>query len=128
MADRDPVRVNEIWQVHPIPDPQGRNPKARPVVVLAASPPQYVCVAVTSVSPPVGEAADFVALPWSADGRARTGLRKECWAFTAWVVELAEAAFQTKRGFCPGDRIIAIHRRIADRLDASNGDDGPADG
>lgn len=76
------VRVN---------DPQGGNPKPRPAVVLSVENENAVICAITSQKrEPLP--TSYVPIPWSADGSCSTGLRKECFAVSTWllVVNLAQ--------------------------------------
>ncbi|MCI0737650.1 MAG: type II toxin-antitoxin system PemK/MazF family toxin [Gemmataceae bacterium] len=75
-------------------DPQGRNRKPRPLVIVSpneeieASVP-FWCVAVTGAlpkKPPEG----CVLLRYHPKGHPRTGLRKRCAAIPSWLVQVCE--------------------------------------
>ena len=111
MSDRPQaidVRAGDIWQSVPLPDPQGRNAKSRPFVVVAVRDGVARCVAVTGTLVPTEPASLYVPLPWAADGRARTGLKKECWAYLGWVRLLQRSDLDRKRGYCPPGPAAAI--------------------
>ena len=76
-------------------DPQGRNPKDRPCVIvssperIAAGGPLEV-VAITTSPSPDPLPFDHVRLPWQVPGetRCRTGLDKPNAAICSWLVEI----------------------------------------
>lgn len=105
-------------------DPQGGNPKLRPLVVvtptaeIVASAP-LVAVAVTGTfSAPL--AGDEVALPFHPGGLAKSGLRKPCVAKCSWLVTLQAEDVLEIRGFLANERIAAILQRIG-KLDDLSG-------
>ena len=118
------VRAGDIWQSILLPDPQGRNAKSRPFVVVGLQDGVARCVAVTGTLVPTEPASRYVPLPWAADGRARTGLKKECWAYLGWVRLLERSDLDFKRGYCPPEPAAAI----AAGLEATDEDDPDAPG
>lgn len=120
------VRIADIWQSVPLPDPQGRNPKDRPFVVVGLRDGVARCVAITGTIVPGESESYYVALPWASDGRSRTGLRKQCWAHLGWVRLLDASQLDRKRGHCPPDAAAAIDAGLA-AIDGSEpaGDDSP---
>jgi mRNA-degrading endonuclease toxin of MazEF toxin-antitoxin module len=81
-----------------IHDPQGRNPKIRPLVIVSEteeirSDQSFLCVAITSTLPrKLPE--DCVLLTYHARGHPRTGLKKRCAAVCSWLVEIQEEDIQ----------------------------------
>ena len=108
-----PLRQGDIIVYGPVVDPQGRNAKTRPVVVVSVDSETAVGVAITTV-PPGKDDAGHVAMQWSADGRCRTGLNREAWAYAPWRIEIPVGAAFTKIGFCDARRIEAILAWSAD--------------
>jgi hypothetical protein len=93
MAARKPrklVRGLIVWAT--TPDPAGRNPKKRPVVLLTSQdevPPgdPLIGVGVTGTLP-APLPADFVLLPWHRSHHPYTGLNKKCAAWCSWRVTI----------------------------------------
>jgi len=100
-----------------VSDPQGQNPKARPLVVLTPTKEieasnLIVAVAVTGqFGDPLGP--DEVALPYHPGGRAGTGLRKPCVAKCSWLVRIQPADVKERKGFIPSERLVAILNSVA---------------
>jgi mRNA-degrading endonuclease toxin of MazEF toxin-antitoxin module len=95
-------------------DPQGRNPKNRPCV-LVSTPDRIVAggpfevVAITTLVPdPLP--FDHVALPWQPQGqtRSKTGLDKPNAAVCSWLVEIEAARAVRKIGSIPARRMLQI--------------------
>lgn len=128
------ARGSIIWAM--VPDPQGRNPKPRPLVVL--TPPDQIpnaavlqCVAVTTQT---GQApADAqVPLPWQPRGHPRTGLKSASAAVYTWLVQVAKADVQSIAGSVPARQLLDILNKVAELAaaqdSATNGEDTvPAD-
>ena len=75
-------------------DPEGRNPKKRPVVIVTPteeikSDGTLVCVAITAEIPDV-PSADHVVLPYHRNRHPRTGLKKRCAAMCSWLFQITE--------------------------------------
>jgi mRNA-degrading endonuclease toxin of MazEF toxin-antitoxin module len=100
-----------------IADPQGRNPKSRPVVVV--TPPASVAPAetlgVVAISTQVGMAprAVCVELPWQNGGHPRTGLDKRCEAVCTWLATVTVADVEREIGSAPADRMLKILQIIS---------------
>jgi hypothetical protein len=88
-----------------IADPRGQNKKRRPVVLITssdelASADKYVAVAISSrLADPLP--SDWILLPWSADGRARSGLTKPCAAKCHWMITVRETNIVSVVGALP---------------------------
>ena len=88
-----------------ITDPRGQNKKRRPVVLVTATDElttadKYVAVAISSVlADPIPP--DWILLPWSADGRAKSGLTKPCVAKCHWMTTVRETEIVSVLGALP---------------------------
>jgi hypothetical protein len=94
-------------------DPRGQNLKQRPVVVVAVNEAldEFVFIAVsTNLSDPLPD--DCILLPWSPDGRARTGLVERCAAKTNWVGTARRSDVVRMRGHVPGKVMVDIMRAL----------------
>jgi mRNA-degrading endonuclease toxin of MazEF toxin-antitoxin module len=95
-----------------VTDPQGHNPKVRPLVVLTPTPEiaasnALVAVAITGqFANPL--APDEIALPYHPGGRAGTGLRKPCVAKCSSLVTIQSVDVLELKGFVPNERLAAI--------------------
>ena len=77
-----------------VSDPQERNIKLRPAVIISETTQiqrdgRITCVAITS-SIPDKLPNDCVFLPFDPTGKARTGLRKRSMAMCSWIFEIKE--------------------------------------
>jgi len=104
-------------------DPQGRNPKQSPCVVVTATEEivpgtPLVAVAITGTAgaaPP----EDEVEIPWHADRRhSRTGLTAPSVAVCSWRVALLPEAVRSFGGVVPAGPLLRILARLA-ALDAT---------
>lgn len=82
------VRGLIVWAL--TPDPAGRNPKERPVVLLTSEDEvptgnPLIAVGITGTLP-TPLPPDYVLLPWHRSGHPYTGLNKKCAAWCAWRV------------------------------------------
>jgi len=99
-------------------DPQGRNPKERAFVIVTATEEinpgePFFGVAITGeFEKPLQ--LECVPMPWSRDGRSKTGLRKECVAKCDWIREFNHGDPFELGGFVPGKQLL----EILDRLEA----------
>ncbi len=107
MADRgDIVIIVDLF------DPQGRNPKDRPCVLV--SPPErfavggpFDVVAITTLLPdPLP--FDHVPLPWHPRHHPRTGLNKRNAAVCSWRVEVEASRILRKIGHVTLRRLLQI--------------------
>jgi mRNA-degrading endonuclease toxin of MazEF toxin-antitoxin module len=95
-----------------LPDPQGRNPKIRPAVVLtptadikSAGTIQVAAITgETTGAPP--ESSVF--LPWLKTGHPKTGLSKPSVAVASWVVSIPVSAIQSMRGIIPTQQMLEL--------------------
>jgi hypothetical protein len=98
-----------------VPDPQGRNPKERPLVVVEdfeSGDPGIFCVAITSALPnPLP--TEYATLPWHRDRRiSRTGLTARCAAVSTWRVLVKEEQVVARLGHVPNDALLQIVTQI----------------
>jgi mRNA-degrading endonuclease toxin of MazEF toxin-antitoxin module len=97
-------------------DPQSRNPKCRPAVVLTPDADiradgEVLVVAITTQlqeAPP----EDQVELPWDRRGHPRTGLTERCSAVCTWTQKVSVASIQGYAGTVPGRQLLDIETRI----------------
>jgi mRNA-degrading endonuclease toxin of MazEF toxin-antitoxin module len=88
-------------------DPQSRNRKCRPAVIV--SPDADIRddgeVWVVAISTQLQEAPteDQVELPWERRGHPRTGLRERCAAVCTWMEKVSVASIQGHAGTVPAD-------------------------
>jgi hypothetical protein len=94
-----------------IPDPQGANPKRRPVVIVDCSSQPFVGVAITGTFQQ-SDKASFVALPWQAQGRTETRLKKPCVTMCGWLVQFDESQIVEYMGFVPPGPFKEILQKI----------------
>jgi hypothetical protein len=97
-------------------DPQGRNPKCRPAVIV--TPDEDIRadgeVWVVAISTQLAESPpeDQVELPWDRRGHPRTGLRERCAAVCTWMEKVSVANIQDSAGVVPGRQLLDILTRI----------------
>jgi mRNA-degrading endonuclease toxin of MazEF toxin-antitoxin module len=88
-----------------VPDPQNRNVKVRPAVIISETQQierdgRIACVAVTSTVPDEVP-DDCVLLPYHPGGKVRTGLRKRSMAMCSWLFEIKEDEIEKFIGVVP---------------------------
>lgn len=97
-------------------DPQGRNPKNRPAVIVTPDvdiqPDGEVWVVAISTQLEAAPAQDQVALPWDRRGHPRTGLKERCAAVCTWMEKVSVASIQECAGIVPGRQLLDILSRI----------------
>lgn len=99
-------------------DPQNRNPKCRPAIIVTSTEEirpegDVVLVAITG-SVNAAPADMQVALPWHAQGQAGTRLTKPSVAVCSWVFTSPVSKIQRYGGMVP-DRLML---QILDRINA----------
>ena len=101
-----------------VPDPQGQNPKWRPLVVLTPTAEienadTIVAVAITGAySDPL--ASDEVPLPYHPQGKARSGLRKPRVAKCSWLVAIPKTNILDVRGFLSHERLSVLLLKVSE--------------
>lgn len=97
-------------------DPAGRNPKKRPAVVLTRTSEivdggrVVVACATTRIDRPLPE--NQVPLPWSANGSARTGLRRPCVVVCDWLYVADLTCIEQIGGVVPARVLQEILARL----------------
>jgi mRNA-degrading endonuclease toxin of MazEF toxin-antitoxin module len=97
-------------------DPQNRNPKYRPAVIVTPTEEirpdgQVVLVAISS-SMNAAPAEMQVALPWHAQGQARTQLNKPSVAVCTWIFISPVSKIQSYGGMVPDRQLLQILDKI----------------
>ncbi len=97
-------------------DPQGRNRKCRPAVIVTpdADIRDDGEVWVVAISTQLNEAPAEaqVELPWENRGHPRTGLKERCAAVCTWMEKVSVADVQGCAGIVPGRQLLEIQARI----------------
>ena len=111
------IEYGDIVIVENLLDPQGRNPKTRPAVVMTptdqiiAGGPLYVIGITTTLTPrPTDD--DFVALPWHADRHPRTGLDKRNAAVCRWLAYFDRTQVLRVIGHLPPRKLERIKDKV----------------
>ncbi len=95
-----------------VADPQGKNRKVRPLIILTPTEEiregeRFVAVAVSSTFPhPIPE--DCVELPYHPAGQVRTRLRKPSVAVCSWHIGLLHTDVIQPIGWVPNQQMLAI--------------------
>jgi mRNA-degrading endonuclease toxin of MazEF toxin-antitoxin module len=97
-------------------DPQGRNRKCRPAVIVTPDadlqPDGTVWVVAISSQLDEAPAEALVQLPWHRGGHPRTGLKEPCAAVCAWMEQVNVTDIQGYAGTVPGRQLLDILTRI----------------
>lgn len=100
-----------------VPDPQGRNAKQRPLVIV--SPDEaiqrnepLVAVAI-STSYDQLDPAEYVILPWHPQGNTRTKLKARCAAVCTWLVEITATDITKFGGLVPPSQLSEILEKVS---------------
>jgi hypothetical protein len=105
--------------IAPIVDPQGRNPKNRPAVVITPTADILPggAVQVVAVSSQTDRAANAVCvpLPWQRpNGHPRTRLNEQCAAICTWLVDVPISDILGYKGITPDKSLFEILRIVRD--------------
>lgn len=97
-------------------DPQGRNPKCRPGVIVTPNADiradGEVWIVAISTHLDAAPAEAQVELPWTRQGHPRTGLRERSAAVCTWMEKVSVASIQEAAGMVPGRQLLDILTRI----------------
>lgn len=109
-----PCRGRIVWVE--LLDPQGRNPKRRPAVIISADADiqasgQAWVVAISSQTEETPR-EDQVDLPWHAQRHPRTGLTERCSAVCSWLCEIKVADIQAYAGTVPARPMFEILEKV----------------
>jgi mRNA-degrading endonuclease toxin of MazEF toxin-antitoxin module len=93
-------------------DPQGRNVKTRPAVIVSRTDEIHAegkidCVAITSTIPDKLP-DECILLPHQPAGRTRTGLKQRCAAMCSWLFEITEDKIEKYIGVLPPKHLQEI--------------------
>jgi mRNA-degrading endonuclease toxin of MazEF toxin-antitoxin module len=93
-------------------DPQGRNPKVRPAVIVTSTPeiPLDGIVVVVAISTQLDSAPDDVCveIPWHRDGHPRTKLNARNVAICTWAVPIEVVSIVNTGGRVPLKQMTQI--------------------
>jgi mRNA-degrading endonuclease toxin of MazEF toxin-antitoxin module len=97
-------------------DPQGQNPKDKPLVVLTADheirdDAPFVAVAITSTIP-LHVPDNFVELPFHPAGTVATGLRRASAAICSWLQKLTAKDVIKDIGRVPDKQMLQILSKV----------------
>ena len=99
-----------------VPDPAGRNPKRRPLLIVTPSDAletgrEIFCVAITSQIPdPLTE--DMIELPWSRHCHPRTKLNRPLIARCDWIEKITVTDDLTEIGYATDSVLERIEHRL----------------
>lgn len=105
-----------------VADPQGRNAKDRPAVILTpneeieAGEALFVVIATSVFDEPLTEMQ--VKLPWHRNRHPKTGLYKPCVVLCDWLTELPKTSILDVGGVVPG----GVLRDILSKVQSLDGD------
>ena len=114
-----PARRGSIVWVELL-DPQGRNPKRRPAVIVSddeeiqASGEAWVVAVSTQLNEAPREVQ--VDLPWHANRHACTGLTERCSAVCTWLERVKVSEILTHIGMVPTAQMLAILNLVESRF------------
>lgn len=115
MASQQLVQGRIIWAS--LPDPEGKNRKDRPAVILTrtdelqSNEPFVVVAATTTFREPLPPSS--VKLPWHPRGAVRTRLRKPTVAVCNWLITIREQDILDFGGIVPADVMMKIVTQAA---------------
>jgi hypothetical protein len=97
-------------------DPQGRNPKDRPAVIVTATeeiqPDGEVWVVAISTQMDAAPAEEQVALPWHPQRHPRTGLTERSSAVCTWLRKVPLSSIRKYGGMVPGRQLIELMGKV----------------
>jgi mRNA-degrading endonuclease toxin of MazEF toxin-antitoxin module len=103
-----------------VPDPQGRDPKRRPAVIITPTeeiqPDGQVTIVAISTSFTEAPAEVQVELPWDAKGTSKTQLRRRSWAVCSWLATVSLSSVIEYRGIVPPRQMIEIRAKLDEML------------
>jgi hypothetical protein len=109
-----PCHGRVVWVT--ISDPQGRNPKCRPAVILTPTdeitPDGEVWVVGITTSFELAPPEVQTELQFDPRGNCRSGLRERSWAVSTWVARVPLSAIEGYAGTIPGAQMAEIHQKI----------------
>jgi mRNA-degrading endonuclease toxin of MazEF toxin-antitoxin module len=116
MADLKRGRI--VWVE--LRDPQGRNPKVRPAVVLTPTTEirddGHVQVAAITGETATAPENESVPLPWLGTGHPKTGLSKPSVAVASWVLSVPVTSITSVKGMVPHREMLELLGKVAELL------------
>jgi mRNA-degrading endonuclease toxin of MazEF toxin-antitoxin module len=110
-----PGRGRIVWVE--LLDPQGRNRKRRPAVIITPSEQIQpgVTFYVVGISTRINEAPieEQIELPWNANGTSMTKLRQRCTAVCSWIEPIKETDIIEYGGVVPPGHLLQILGLVA---------------
>src|SRR5262245_41000781 len=104
-----PSRGRIVWVE--LLDPQGKNPKVRPAVILTPNEEIVagtITVAAISTQLDMAPADRQVLLPYHHQGHPRTGLREKCAAVADWLATVPLTAIRGFAGLVTGRPLLDL--------------------
>lgn len=100
--------------------PRGE-PKARPVLIISQPEDQVLDEEIVGVAISTSDFPDdssrCVELPWAAQGKVQTGLRKRSVAVCDWLVAFKPSDILDVKGFLPTKHLLAVIQKIRELQD-----------
>jgi len=97
-------------------DPQGQNPKSRPLVIVSSDAAirkgEPIVAASISTSYQQADPAEYVILPWNSQGNTQTQLKKDCAAVCTWLVEIHPRDIIKYGGRVPDQQMQEIFEKL----------------
>ena len=97
-------------------DPQGRNPKQRPAVIVSPDAEIHedgeVWLVAIATHLDAAPKEEQVELAWDRRGHVRTGLKERCAAVCSWLLKVNVASIKEQAGVVPGRQLLDILKRI----------------
>ena len=99
-----------------VPDPRGKNPKSRPVVILTetaelADNDEFVVACIsTQFSEPLPQ--HCIPAPWSPDGHAKSGLRQPSVVKCRWLLKVKREDVEETLGHLSSATMLDIMREV----------------
>lgn len=107
-----------------IDDPQRRNPKPRPAVIVSKTdeilPGAKIVVAAITTTFTTPHGPDQIPLPWQHQGHRTTKLNKPCVAKCDWLRIIDQSEVRKVGGMVPDARLRQILARIAGKSPRPN--------
>lgn len=103
--------IGEIVSVIDMLDPNGRNPKLRPAVIVATVEAGFIVVGISSRLD-IATELTHVMLPWESGGHPRTGLNRKSAAVCFWYEIVSEDRFVVTGKRVSQQHVDAIRERM----------------
>ena len=112
-----PRRGAVVWLTVPVPDPRGKNPKSRRVVVVSASTdiradPDHIVVACATASPTDPDDPTLVRIKAAGRPNNATGFTRPTWVNTDWLRIVSADMIDRIAGKIAGEELAEIIEKI----------------